>query len=120
MANKWQLTIEAPTTPDALEGLLVKGGPGGFVRGSTTGGWKASVAFERPADVSGSWVWGDPQGSHVEIQHARVALTVADDDQRGWLLDASAHADHVIVNIELGNDAFVRAVLRPRSASTRS
>jgi hypothetical protein len=111
--DNWQLTIEAPTTPDALEWLLVKGGPGGFVRGSATGGWKASVAFERPADVSGSWIWGPPKSSHIEIQHARVALTIADDDQRGWLFDIGAHADHVIVNLELGSDSFLRAVLPP-------
>jgi uncharacterized protein DUF6603 len=112
LANKWQLTVTSPDAA-AAEWALVHGGPGGFARVSTTGGYKASVAFERPADVSGSWVLGPPQGSHVEIQHARLALTIADDDQRGWLFDVGAHADHVIVNVELGNDAFIRAVLPP-------
>lgn len=112
VGDKWQLTVTSPDAA-AAEFAVVHGGPGSFARVSTTGGYKASVAFERPADVSGSWVFGDKNHSHLEIQHARAALTIADDDQRGWLFDLSAHSDHVILNVDLGNDAFVRAVLPP-------
>jgi hypothetical protein len=112
VAEKWQLTIASPDAAAAEFGFGLAGA-GGLPRVSTTGGYKASVALERPADVSGSWVWGKKDGSHLEIQHARVAFTIADDDQRGWLFDVGAHTDHVILNVELGNDAFIRAVLPP-------
>ena len=42
----------------------------------------------------------------------RVAVTISDDSQ-GWLLDAGASADHVILNIELGGDSFLSSVLPP-------
>jgi hypothetical protein len=103
----WQLAI-ASTDGVALEMLFAANG---FAHGAASG-YKASIALERPDDVNGSWVIGPAAGSHVEIQHARVALTVADDD-KGWLLDGGAHADHVIVNIEIGSDSFLRAVLPP-------
>ncbi len=106
-ATGWQLTI-ASTDGVALELLLATNG---FIRGAGSG-YKASIALERPDDINGSWVWGSATGSHLEIQHARVAVTLADDD-KGWLLDLSAHADHVIVDIELGSDSFLRAVLPP-------
>jgi hypothetical protein len=104
----WQLTI-ASTDGVAVEMLFAENG---FIRGAGSG-FKASIALERPDDVSGSWVIGPPDGSHVEIQHARVAMTFADDD-KGWLFDVGAHADHLIINVEVGSDSFLRAVL-PKS-----
>jgi Family of unknown function (DUF6603) len=103
----WQLTI---TTTDggALEILFADNG---FVRGVTTG-YRASLALERPDDVSGSWVIGPKTGSHVEIQHARLAFTVSDDEQ-GWLGALTAQTDHLIVDLEIGSDSFLRAVLPP-------
>ena len=57
-------------------------------------------------------MWGNPKGNHFEIQHARVAVTMSNDSQ-GWLFDANAHSDHVILNIELGSDSFLSSVLPP-------
>jgi hypothetical protein len=103
----WQLTIAA-TDGVAVEMLF---GDGGFIRGAGSG-FSASVAIERPDDVPGSWVIGKSDGSHVEIQHGRVAATLSTDDQ-GTLFDVGVRADHVILNIEIGQDSFLRAVLPP-------
>jgi hypothetical protein len=104
----WQLTV-ASTDGVALFALFSGGHD--FLRGAGDG-FTASVALERPDDINGSWVIGSATGTHVEIQHARVALTVSE-DSTGWLLDAGAHADHVILNIELGGDSFLSSVLPP-------
>jgi hypothetical protein len=101
----WQLTI-ASTDAVPVEMLFADNG---FVR-FASGGFKASVAVERPPDVPGSWVIGDATKSHVEIQHARAALSFGV-DTTGPLLDVGASADHLIVDIELGGDSFLRAVL---------
>jgi hypothetical protein len=103
----WQLTIQA-TDGVALEILFASNG---FIHGAGSG-FKASVALERPDDINGSWVIGPKSGSHVEIQHARVALTFSIDD-KGPVLDVGAHADHIITNIEFGGDSFLRSVLPP-------
>ena len=55
---------------------------------------------------------GSKTGNHVEIQHARVAVTFSTDD-KGTLAGVSAHADHIIFNIALGGDTFLGAVLPP-------
>src|ERR1019366_3535360 len=75
-------------------------------------GFKASIALERPPDINGSWIIGDGTKSHVEIQHARAALTLGQ-DLKGALFDASLGADHVVVDIELGGDSFLSSVLPP-------
>ncbi len=51
-------------------------------------------------------------GLHVEIQHAKISATV---NQSGpdAVLDVGAESDHVIVNIKLGSDSFLSAVLPP-------
>src|SRR5437588_5217234 len=103
----WQLAI---TSTDGVAVVMLFAA-NGFVRGAGSG-YRASIALERPDDINGSWVIGPDAGSHLEIQHARVALTLAD-DSRGWLLDVGAHADHVILNLEVGRDSFLRAVLPP-------
>jgi hypothetical protein len=112
LGDKWQLSVK-PSEPAAIEALLVDDSRGGFVRGASTTGYGATVAVERPADASGAWVLGPKDGSHIEIQHARASLTIEDDDQRGLLFDVGVHSDHFIVDIELGTDSFVRAVLPP-------
>ena len=89
----------------------------GFIHGAGSG-YKASIALERPDDISGSWVIGSKTGNHVEIQHARVAVTFSTDD-KGTLAGVSAHADHIIFNIALGGDTFLGAVL-PRLAGLDS
>jgi hypothetical protein len=101
----WQLTISS-TDGVPVEILFASNG---FVRVNPSG-FKASVAIERPDDTPGSWVIGPASGSHVEVQHARVALTLSVDSQ-GTLLDVGAHSDHVIVNIALGGDSFLSSVL---------
>ena len=117
----WQLTFAA-TDGGAVDMLF---GANGQVWGSTEG-FTASIALERPDDVSGSWVIPKPPAapaapptgagatppspnSHVEIQHLRAALTFSENN--GPVLDIGAHADHVIIDIELGSDSFLRAVL---------
>ena len=62
-------------------------GANGFLRTADTG-FKASVALERPPDINGSWIIGPAAKSHVEIQHARAALTFGQ-DLKGALFDAS-------------------------------
>ena len=104
----WQLTI---TSTDGVALLALFSEAHSFVRGAGDG-YQLSIAVERPDDVSGSWVLGDPKGDHFEIQHARVAATMSSDSQ-GWLFDANAHSDHVILNIELGNDSFLSSALPP-------
>ena len=103
----WQLSVTS-TDPVVLEILAAANG---FVRASGTDS-SFSVALERPDDVSGSWVIGPAQGSHVEIQHAKISATV---NQSGpdAVLDVGAESDHVIVNIKLGSDSFLSAVLPP-------
>ena len=103
----WQLAITS-TDGMALEMLFAGNG---FIHGAGSG-YKASIALERPDDISGSWVIGSKTGNHVEIQHARVAVTFAMDD-KGTLAGVSAHADHIIFNIALGGDTFLGAVLPP-------
>jgi hypothetical protein len=103
----WQFTI---TSTDGVA-LLALFSENSFVRGAGDG-YQLSIALERPDDVSGSWVLGNPKGNHVEIQHARVAATMSNDSQ-GWLFDGNAHSDHVILNIELGGDSFLSSVLPP-------
>jgi hypothetical protein len=103
----WQLTV-ASTDAVAVEMLF---GGNGFLRTADTG-FKASIALERPPDINGSWLIGDSAKSHVEIQHARAALTLGQ-DLKGALFDASLGADHVIVDIELGGDSFLSSVLPP-------
>ena len=111
----WQITI-ASTDVGAVE-MLFPGLAGdlgqsyGFIRG-TTSGFTASVAVERPDQVAGSWLIGSTSGTHVEVQHFRAALTFSEDGQ-GPLLDVSVRTDHVILNIELGGDTFLGAVLPP-------
>jgi hypothetical protein len=114
LGRGWQLSLTSPGTP-AVETLVVVGqGDASFVRGTSGGGFKTVLALERPADVSGSSVFlGKKDHSHLEIEHGRVAFTLNEDDARGLLFDFSAHADHVIVDIEFGNDSFLSAVLPP-------
>jgi hypothetical protein len=113
LGRGWQLSLTSPGSP-AAEALVVAGqGGAGFVRGTSGGGLKTVLALERPADVSGSAVFGSKDHSHLEIEHGRVAFTLDDDDKRGLLFDLSAHADHVIVDIELGRDSFLSKVLPP-------
>jgi hypothetical protein len=109
LGKGWQLTISS-TDAIPLELLFAANG---FVRGGASSDFRASVALERPDDIQGSWVIGAADKSHVEIQHARVAVTLST-DSRGTVLDVGAHTDHLIVNIELGGDSFVGAVL-PKS-----
>jgi hypothetical protein len=104
----WQLAV---SSTDGVALFALFSGAHGFLRGAGSG-FGASVALERPDDINGSWVIGSATGTHVEIQHARVALTVSEDSS-GWLFDAGAHADHVILNIEIGGDSFLSAVLPP-------
>jgi len=104
----WQLTI-ASTDGGAVEMLF---GNNGFIRATSTG-FKASIAIERPDAVSGSWLLGASSGTHLEIQHARLAFTLAEDAQ-GTLFDVLMGADHIIVNIALGGDSLISSVL-PRS-----
>jgi len=104
----WQLTI---TSTDGVALLALFSDAHSFVRGAGDG-YKLSIALERPDDVSGSWVFGNPAGDHLEIQHARVAGTMSNDSQ-GWLFDANAHSDHVILNIKLGGDSFLSSALPP-------
>lgn len=103
----WQLAITS-TDGVALEMLLAKNG---FIRGAGSG-YKATIALERPDDTSGSWVIGAKAGNHVEIQHAQVVGTFAT-DEKGVLVGVSAHADHIIFNINLQGDSFLGAVLPP-------
>jgi hypothetical protein len=103
----WQVAITS-TDGVALEMLFAGNG---FIHGAGSG-YKASIALERPDDISGSWVIGSKTGNHVEIQHARVAVTFSTDD-KGALADVGAHADHIIFNIALGGDTFLGAVLPP-------
>ena len=113
LGRGWQLSLTSPGTP-AVEALIVAGqGGASFVRGTSGGGFKTVLALERPADVSGSAVFGNKDRSHLEIEHGRVAFTLDEDDARGLLFDFSAHADHVILDIEFGSDSFVSAVLPP-------
>ncbi len=108
IATGWQLTISS-TDGGAVEMLF---GKNGFIR--TTGtGFKASIAFERPDAISGSWVLGDQNKTHLEIQHARAAFTFSEDGH-GELFDVGASADHIILNINLGSDSFISSVL-PKS-----
>jgi hypothetical protein len=125
----WQFTI---TSTDGVALLALFSEAHSFVRGAGDG-YQLSIAVERPDDVSGSWVvlWSDlkdaqgnpvkdaqgnpvkdPQGNHLEIQHARIAGTMSNDNQ-GWLFDLNAHSDHVILNIKLGGDSFLSSALPP-------
>ena len=97
-----------PPTRVVLEILAAANG---FVRASGSDS-SFSVALERPDDVSGSWVIGPAQGSHVEIQHAKISATVNQSGPNA-VLDVGAESDHVIVNIKLGSDSFLSAVLPP-------
>ncbi len=112
----WQLAI---TSTDGVA-LVALFGDHGFLRGAGSG-FNASIALERPADISGSWVIGSPQGTHVEIQHARVALTISDDSQ-SWLLDAGASAaDHASSSTSPSAvTRFSARCSRSRYGSTRS
>ena len=103
----WQLTVGS-TDPAVLEILAATNG---FVRASTSDA-SISVALERPDDVSGSWIIGNSTGSHLEIQHAKIAASISQSGD-DTVLDVGASADHVILNIELGSDSFLSAVLPP-------
>jgi hypothetical protein len=105
----WQLTL---SFTDGIPLVILFAG-NGFLRAAGPGpgnDFTASIAVERPDDVPGSTVLGNANGTHVEIQHGRLAVKVANDGN-GWLFDANAHADHIILNIAIPGDSFLRAVL---------
>ena len=73
-------------------------------------GLDASIAFERPESVDGSWLIGARDATHVEIQHARLGLTLHDDES-GMTFGAGASCDHLTLVIKLGGDNFLSSVL---------
>ena len=77
------------------------------------GGFKASVALERPADINGSWIIGDTARTRTSRSSTPGPPSLWSGRQGCRLFDASFGADHVIVNIELGGDSFLSSVLPP-------